>query len=84
MLAIVLTRSRVLLRDAYLLLLNQNVIWHVINDTLAENWGGETGISFLSIDFRELSVENKVVSFWTEGDSHFGTEEDKGEAISIL
>jgi len=67
-----------------LLLLHKTVVGTIIDDTLSENGSCQVGVDLLGVDFRELSVEHKVVALRTKADGHLHSEQYKRKHITVL
>lgn len=71
-------------KDAHLLLLHELGVGAVIDNILAENWGGQGRINLLCVDILDLAVEDKVVALGIEAYCHFTAEENECENVAIL
>ena len=69
---------------SHLLLFHELRVGTVIDDVLAENWGGERGVDIFSIDILQFAVEDEFIAFGADIDSHLPPEHNEGEHIAVL
>ena len=70
--------------QTHLLLLHQLRVGAVIDNILTKDGSSQRAINLFCVNILELSVEDEVVAFCIEADSHLAAEENKGEDIAVL
>lgn len=72
------------IKGSYLLLLHQFRIGTVVDDTPAEDGGGERGVNLLSANILQLAIQDEIIALRTEKDSRLLAEQNKSEDITVL
>lgn len=71
-------------RTTYPLLFHELAVGAVVNNILAEDWGGQDTVNFLGVHILLLAVQDEFVSIRSNIDGRFLSEKHKGEDVAKL